>query len=135
MRLGEIIKEYRQANLINQTDFANRCRCTRAYISLLEKGFDPRNGKPLRPSIQFCITAANAMGMELVELSNRMGDDGIVELQMVTENLNAQELHLVETMRKLFPEQQNQLISFAEFLAKTQSNTKDTTVTSALAGA
>ena len=58
MHLGEIIKKYRTQNNMSMDSFSKRSGISKAYISVLEKNKDPRNGKKVTPSIPIIKKAA-----------------------------------------------------------------------------
>ena len=51
LTVGEIIRAYREHNDLSLEDFARMSGLTKAYISKLEHEVDPRNGKPINPTI------------------------------------------------------------------------------------
>ena len=51
MTLGDIIKKYREQNNISMGDFANSCSLSKGYISMLENNINPRNNKPISPTL------------------------------------------------------------------------------------
>lgn len=71
MKLGEIVKNYREENKLSMRDFAKKSGLSSGYISMLEKDRNPRNGKPIIPSIETYDCVANAMGISIDELLRR----------------------------------------------------------------
>jgi transcriptional regulator with XRE-family HTH domain len=70
---GEIIKVKRKEKKLSLRDFASICGLSHTYIDCLEKGFDPRTGKPVSPTIDTLNKIANALDMSLVELLSLAG--------------------------------------------------------------
>ena len=68
MKLGEIVRNYREKNKLSMRDFAKKSGLSSGYISMLEKDRNPRNGKPIVPSIETYDCVATAMGISLDEL-------------------------------------------------------------------
>jgi len=68
MRIGEIVKQYRNKQSLSLRQFAEKCNLSHSYIDKLEKGIDPRNGKNVEPTIDSLVKIAKAMNMELYEL-------------------------------------------------------------------
>ena len=66
--LGPIIKKYRTAKGLSLRAFAAKCGLSHSYVDILEKGRDPRNGQPPRPSIDTLIALSNGLEMEAMEL-------------------------------------------------------------------
>ena len=71
MKLGEIVRNYREENRLSMRDFAKKSGLSSGYISMLEKDRNPRNGKPIVPSIETYDCVATAMGISLDELLRR----------------------------------------------------------------
>ena len=44
MELNELIKLFRETNDYTMQEFADRCGLSKGYISMLEKGVQPRRG-------------------------------------------------------------------------------------------
>ena len=51
MKLGDLIRDYRNAHDLSQRQFADTCDLSNGYISILGKGIDPNTGKPVTPTI------------------------------------------------------------------------------------
>ena len=68
MRLGEIIQAYRREHGISQRQFAASCEISNGYISMLEKGKNPRTEEAIIPSLAMLKKIADAMGTSLNEL-------------------------------------------------------------------
>lgn len=80
MSLGEIIKRYREEHSLSMDDFSKLSGISKAYISLLEKKVNPRNNKPIAPSIQCIKQAADGMHMDFDVLFNMLeGNVSIIE--------------------------------------------------------
>lgn len=78
MTLGDIIKRYRTKHSLSMDAFAEKSGISKAYISLLEKNINPRNNKPIAPSIQCIKQAADGMNMDFNILFNMI--DGNVTI-------------------------------------------------------
>ena len=68
MTLGDLITKYREDNDLSQRQFAAKCDLSNAYISLLEKGENPRTGQPIVPNITQYKKLARGMKMSINEL-------------------------------------------------------------------
>ena len=51
MTLGNIVKQYRADNDLSMDEFARRCSLSKGYISMIENGINPRNNKPIAPTL------------------------------------------------------------------------------------
>ena len=49
--LRDVIKSYRQENNLSQRQFAINCSLSNGYISLLEKGINPKTKQPVTPTL------------------------------------------------------------------------------------
>lgn len=77
MDLGEIIKNYRIKHDLSLRDFSKRCDLSYTYISMLEKGSDYRNNKPLSPTLDAVNKIALGLNLSLDELLKLMDDQQI----------------------------------------------------------
>lgn len=74
MKLGDLIREYRDSHDLSQRQFANQCDLSNGYISILERGINPSTGKPVTPTIPQLKKLADGMGMTLSELFEKADD-------------------------------------------------------------
>ena len=80
MTIGDINKNYRTANDLSMDNFGKLASLSKAYISILERGSNPRNNKPVIPSIDTLRAIAQAMNMDLNELINLLDDNQKIKL-------------------------------------------------------
>lgn len=80
MTLGNIVKQYRIDNDLSMDEFAKRCSLSKGYISMIENGINPRNNKPIAPTLPSIMKIAVAMNMELEELLKIMDGEQKVTL-------------------------------------------------------
>ncbi len=78
MELGEIIKNYRLEHDLSLRDFSKRCDLSYTYISMLEKGSDYRNNKPLSPTLDAVNKIASGLGISLEDLLKLMDNQQII---------------------------------------------------------
>lgn len=71
--LGMIIREYRQEHNFSLREFATRCQLSHSYIDKLEKGVDPRNGKPVEPTLAVIEQIAKAINKDKANLLEEIG--------------------------------------------------------------
>lgn len=109
MHLGEIIKEYRNKNNLSMGDFAEKSGISKAYISILEKNRDPRNGKKVTPSIPIIKKAALGMNVTFDELFNSLDNDTVVSFK--SSPLLSQ---ITETAAKLHEPRQEKVLTFTQ---------------------
>ena len=80
MTLGDIVHAYRKAHKMTMQEFADRALLSKGYISILEKGVNPRNGQPITPSIETFVHLARVMGMTTSELQAKLADETPVDV-------------------------------------------------------
>lgn len=73
MKLGELIKKFREENKMSLREFAKKAGLSHSYINNLENGIDPRSGKEVMPTIETLKKIAQAMNMELNDLLKQIG--------------------------------------------------------------
>ena len=79
MTLRELIAQYRSEHGLSQRQFAVQCSLSNGYISMLEKGVNPKTGLPLTPTLQALKKLATGMGISLSDLIS-IADDMPVSL-------------------------------------------------------
>lgn len=62
MKIGEVIKQFREEHNISQRAFARHCDLSNAQISWLEVGVGS-NGKPVKPTFDTVRKVAKGMGI------------------------------------------------------------------------
>lgn len=80
MTLGDIIKKYREDNNISMGEFANNCSLSKGYISMLENNINPRNQKPISPTLPSIAKVANGMKIDLDTLLKMMDNEQTIDL-------------------------------------------------------
>lgn len=74
MKLGELIIEYRTNHKISQRQFADMCGLSNGYISMLERGINPKTQKPITPTIPQLKKLADGMAMTISEILEKVDD-------------------------------------------------------------
>lgn len=77
--IGEYIRKYRGE--MSLREFAEKCGISHTHLDSIEKGFDPRTGKPVRVTVDTLKKIAKTMGMTINDLLIQSGDVKISELQ------------------------------------------------------
>ena len=94
MFLGDIIKQYREANNLSQRDFAKKCNLSHTYISALEKKIDSRSGKKIAPTVDAVKNISIALDISLYDLLKMLDDK-----KEFTVNINKNEIDLSNLTR------------------------------------
>lgn len=79
MELKEYIRAYREAHDYSQRQFAEVCGLSNGYISMLERGVNPKTQQPVTPTLPVLKKLADGMGITLTTLFAEI-DDMPVEL-------------------------------------------------------
>lgn len=76
--IGEYIRKYRGE--ISLREFADKCGISHTHLDSIEKGYDPRTGKPVRVTVNTLKKIAKAMGMSINDLLIQSGDVKLEDL-------------------------------------------------------
>lgn len=80
MTLGNIIKDYREANNITMEEFSKKSRLSKSYISMLEQNKDYR-GNPIKPSVETIQKVADTVGMGFDDIIRTIDQDIVINPQ------------------------------------------------------
>lgn len=117
MKIGEIVKDYRDKNKISQRQFAQRCGVSNGYISMLEEGKNPKTNEPIIPTLETYKKIACGMGISLNMLFSLM-DDAPITVNKSPANeydLTDREKKLIDLFRKVPVEKQEETLARIEF--------------------
>lgn len=67
-KLGEYVKEHRQALGMSLREFGALCGVSHTHIDSIEKGYDVRSGRPVNPTSATLGKIAAALGVSEAEL-------------------------------------------------------------------
>ncbi len=76
--IGNFIKKYRGD--MSLREFAEKCDISHTHLDSIEKGIDPRTGKPVRVTVDTLKKIAKTMGMTINDLLIQSGDVKIEDL-------------------------------------------------------
>lgn len=74
MKLGDLIREYRESHQLSQRQFAEICGLSNGYISMLERGINPNTQKPITPTIPQLKKIATGLHMTIADMLERVDD-------------------------------------------------------------
>lgn len=112
MKIGELVKSYREKNNISQRQFARMCGVSNGYVSMLEEGRNPRTNEPIVPSLSTLQKISNAIGLTINDLFEMIDDTPIIINASVNKstphesNLTEDEQFLLNLFRQIPPERQ-----------------------------
>ncbi|MBC8531780.1 LexA family protein [Gehongia tenuis] len=81
MILGDIISDYRKDHNMNMQEFADRAGLSKAYISILERNYNPKSGKPPIPSLETIKAVAVVVGLDVNDVISALDSDQQVSLK------------------------------------------------------
>ena len=99
MFLGELIKEFRKKNHLTLQDFADKAGLSKGYISMLEKNRQPRDGKPIAPSLETFKKISQVMGVEMDELIKKVDGGQPVDISFIPFDRNVTPIKDNKTMK------------------------------------
>ena len=131
MTLGDIIKNYRDRNNITIGEFASACSLSKGYISMLENNINPRNNKPISPTVPSMAKVASGMGIELDTLLKML--DGKQSIQLIEDNADSiqavssssQCKEIIEVCEQLSAHNQRKVLTYSKNLLSTQQMEDD----------
>ena len=125
MDLSTIIKTFREKHDFTMQEFADKCGLSKGYISMLEKGVQPRSDRKIIPSISTISKIASAMGVTTDELVSQLDDNQRIFIGNEPPALTSSEQRLIELNRQLNVEGQEKLTDYASDLVASGRYIKD----------
>lgn len=80
MTLGDLVKEYREKRDISMEEFSKMSNLSKGYISMLENNINPRNDKPIAPTLPTIKKIALAMNMDIDSILKALNSDQEINL-------------------------------------------------------
>lgn len=75
MKIGDLIKKYRNDHNLSLRAFAQKTGLSYAYISILEKGIDSRTNKPTQPTLESVRAIAKGLNLNMDDLLNILDEN------------------------------------------------------------
>lgn len=119
MKLGEIIKVFRNKNKMTMQEFATMAGLSKGYISMLERNQHPQSQRKLVPSFDTYLKVASAMGMSIDDLVAILDDNEMTRLNSnpaAPAALAEDEQELIFLYKELNEEGQEKLLEYADDL-------------------
>ncbi len=131
MKLGDLIKEYREKHGLSQRQFAMSCGLSNGYISMLEKGRNPKTNRPVTPNLQQMKKLADGMGTTMMDMLEQVDDmpvDLATEAREFTNKTistpgagggysDSIDLELATLILQLSPEKKKEAVNYLRYLA------------------
>ena len=109
MTLGDIIRNYRENNNITLGEFANACSLSKGYISMLENNINPRNNKPISPTLPSMAKVASGMGIDLKMLDKKQ------PVQLISDKIDSSSPLVIDYQK---PDQEGCYQRISEYTAR-----------------
>ena len=108
MKAGEWLKLYREQHNLSMQALADLCGFSKAYINVLEKGVNPKTGKPISPTMQTFEKIARGTKTDVDTLLKILdGDQPITvnapasdDLPDLTQKDEREIMHLMDEMKE-----------------------------------
>ena len=131
MEIKDYVYNYRKEHGLSMQAFGKKCGLSRAYISILEKGFNPATGKPFVPGLATLKRIADCTGADIENLIKMLdGDESVIVNHVAISTskdmeLREQEILLINKYRQLDADSQEDVEDYiAMKLAKAQRKAK-----------
>ena len=97
MKIKDYVYNYRKEHGLSMQAFGKKCGLSRAYISILEKGFNPATGKPFVPGLATLKRIADCTDSDIENLIKMLdGDESIIVNHIATSTVKAKTMDLTE---------------------------------------
>lgn len=87
LKLGEIIKNFREEKKLSMDRFAEKSGLTKGYISMLEKNEHPKSKKPIIPTEETLLKVAKGMGVDIDFVLSRLDSDQEIQINISPKNM------------------------------------------------
>lgn len=124
MKLEDLIRKFREEQHLTMQEFADRCKLSKGYVSMLEKGRHPASQRRLVPSLETLKKISVGMGLSMDELLLMLDGDMTVSLMRDPVPDERHEL-LIRLFDALPPEVQDMLLVQAQALVDRQRSQDD----------
>lgn len=127
MKLQDFLREYREAHGLSQRQFAEQCGFSNGYISMLERGCNPKTKEPIACSIKTLNKLAIGMNISLNTLLQTVdempvvleGDEENKASVLLTENgrMDPVDVELIDIISALPQDKKIVALSYLRYLA------------------
>ena len=118
MKLGEILKSYREEHKMSMDAFCELSDLTKGYISMLEKNEHPKTKKPIIPSYETIEKIAKGMQISVDDLIDMLDDNQEIQINATPSTLLKTDIQQIYD--QLQPPRQEKVLVYAEKQLKEQ---------------
>lgn len=104
MKLGEIIKSFREEKKLSMDKFAEKSGLTKGYISMLEKNEHPKSKKPIIPTEETLLKVAKGMGVDIDIVLEKLDFNQEIQINVSPKkmlNIDNSSTHNTITLQKI----------------------------------
>ena len=130
MKLGDLIRDYREQHDLSQRQFAVICGLSNGYISMLERGENPKTHKPVTPTLPQLKKLADGMGTTIMDVLDTVEDmpiDLTTGAMMLTGKktptptneggrMDALDVEIATLILQLSPEKEREAVNYLRYL-------------------
>jgi phage repressor protein C with HTH and peptisase S24 domain len=120
MKLGEILKSYREEHKMSMDAFCELSDLTKGYISMLEKNEHPKTKKPIIPSYETIEKIAKGMQISVDDLIDMLDDNQEIQINATPSTLLKTDIQQIYD--QLQPPRQEKVLVYADNQLKEQQN-------------
>ena len=120
MKLGEILKSYREEHKMSMDAFCELSDLTKGYISMLEKNEHPKTKKPIIPSYETIEKIAKGMQISVDDLIDMLDDKQEIQINATPSTLLKTDIQQIYD--QLQPPRQEKVLVYADSQLKEQQN-------------
>lgn len=120
MKLGEILKSYREEHKMSMDAFCELSDLTKGYISMLEKNEHPKTKKPIIPSYETIEKIAKGMQISVDDLIDMLDDNQEIQINATPSALLKTDIQQIYD--QLQPPRQEKVLVYADNQLKEQRN-------------
>ena len=120
MKLGEILKSYREEHKMSMDAFCELSDLTKGYISMLEKNEHPKTKKPIIPSYETIEKIAKGMQISVDDLIDMLDDNQEIQINATPSTLLKTDIQQIYD--QLQPPRQEKVLVYADSQLKEQQN-------------
>lgn len=123
MNLGDFIRNYRTEHGISQDVFAEKSGLSKAYVSILERNYNPKSRKPPIPSLETIKAVSSVIGSDFNDVIALLDGNTKISLKEksvpVSEDaLSYEEKVLIELFRRIPSESRSLVLSMIKAALK-----------------
>ena len=134
MTLVELIQKYRAEHGLSQRQFAADCGMSNGYISMLERGKNPKTGMPITPTFPAIRKLAAGMHMTITELFETVDDmlidisddqgDELAKISALIEEggFDDVDMEIIRSVMRMSPEKKQDALKYIRFLESNHSD-------------